>query len=110
MDCKTNDGTAEGGEVGMTYGQLFMKLNPNVKVVENGTCVWIYFDSANHDTFRTEWWNKEIPDEVLKAQEPVEPRYIDGKRNHFIKCGNCNTDLMRGMKYCSYCGKAVKWK
>lgn len=46
---------------------------------------------------------------LLKAQEPVEPRYIDGKRNHFIMCGNCKTDLIRGMKYCSYCGKAVKW-
>lgn len=54
----------------MTYGQLFVILNPNVKVVENGTCVWIYFDSANHDTLRVEWWNKEIPDEALKAQEP----------------------------------------
>lgn len=47
---------------------------------------------------------------LLKAQEPIEPRYIDGKRNHFIMCGNCNTDLIRGMKYCSYCGRAVKWK
>jgi len=54
----------------MTYGQLFMVLNPNVKVIENGTCVWIYFDGVNHDTFRTEWWNKEIPDEALKVQEP----------------------------------------
>ena len=54
----------------MTYGQLFMIFNPNVKAVENGTCVWIYFDNVNHDTFRTEWWNKEIPDDVLKTQEP----------------------------------------
>ena len=46
---------------------------------------------------------------LLKEQEPVRPKYIDGKRNHFIMCGNCNTDLMRGMKYCSYCGRAVKW-
>ena len=48
--------------------------------------------------------------ELLKAQEPVEPKFIDGKRNHFILCGNCNTDLMRGMKFCSYCGREVKWK
>lgn len=47
--------------------------------------------------------------ELLKEQDAVEPKYIDGKRNHFILCGNCNTDLMRGMKYCSYCGRAVKW-
>ena len=56
--------------MGMTYGQLFMELNPNIKAVENGTCVWIYFDNVNHDTFRTEWWNKEIHDDVLKTQEP----------------------------------------
>lgn len=60
----------------MTYGQLFMILNPNVKVVENGTCVWIYFDSANHDTLRVEWWNKEMPDEALKTQEPQPPKHI----------------------------------
>lgn len=46
----------------------------------------------------------------VKAQEPVKPKFIDGKRNHFILCGNCNTDLIRGMKFCSYCGKAVKWE
>ena len=46
---------------------------------------------------------------LLKAQEPVKPKFIDGKRNHFILCRNCNTDLIRGMKFCSYCGKAVKW-
>lgn len=46
---------------------------------------------------------------LLKEQEAVRPKYVDGKRNHFIKCGKCNTDLMRGMKYCSYCGRAVKW-
>ena len=48
--------------------------------------------------------------ELLKAQEPVRPKYIDGKRNHFIMCGKCNTDLIRGMKYCSYCGQEVKWE
>ena len=47
---------------------------------------------------------------LLKEQEAVTPKYIDGKRNHFIKCGKCNTDLMRGMKYCPYCGQAVKWE
>lgn len=46
---------------------------------------------------------------MLKEQEAVRPRYIDGKRNHFTKCGKCNTDLMSGMKYCPQCGQAVKW-
>lgn len=47
---------------------------------------------------------------LLKEQEAIKPKYIDGKRNHFIKCGKCNTDLMKGMKYCSQCGQAVKWE
>jgi hypothetical protein len=47
--------------------------------------------------------------ELLKEQEPVKLRFIDGKRNHFVKCGNCNFDLMHGMKFCPHCGRAVKW-
>lgn len=47
---------------------------------------------------------------ALEKQKPVNPKFIDGKRNHFITCGNCNTNLMRGMKFCSYCGRAVKWE
>ena len=47
--------------------------------------------------------------EALKAQEPIPPKKIDGKHNHFLKCGSCNSDLMSGMKYCSQCGKKVKW-
>ena len=46
---------------------------------------------------------------MLKEQEAVEPRRIDGKRNHFIKCGNCNYDLLTGYLFCPHCGKAVKW-
>lgn len=47
--------------------------------------------------------------ELLKEQEPVKPRRIDGKRNHFIKCGNCNIDLMTGDRFCPECGRKVKW-
>lgn len=46
---------------------------------------------------------------LLKEQEPIPVKRIDGKHNHFIKCGNCNIDLMSGMKYCPQCGRAVKW-
>jgi len=107
----------------MTYGQLFMTLNLNVKIVENGTCVWIYFDSVNHDTFRVEWWNKEIPDgalKTLKAQEPVKPkkvnRYIDfdGEGHPYspetYDCGACGEELPWKANYCPKCGKEVKWK
>ena len=47
---------------------------------------------------------------LLKEQEVVEPKRIDGKRNHFIKCGNCNCDLMTGFQFCPHCGRPVKWK
>ena len=47
---------------------------------------------------------------VLKEQEATEPRRIDGKHSHFIKCGNCNYDLLTGYLFCPHCGKAVKWK
>lgn len=46
---------------------------------------------------------------LLKEQEAVEPKYIDGKRNHFIKCGNCNYDLLTGYMFCPHCGRKVKW-
>jgi len=46
---------------------------------------------------------------LLKEQEAVEPRRVDGKQNHFIKCGNCNYDLMTGFQFCPHCGRAVKW-
>ena len=46
---------------------------------------------------------------LVKAQEPIPVKRIDANRNHFIKCGNCNTNLMSGMEYCPQCGKAVKW-
>ena len=48
--------------------------------------------------------------QLLKEHTPVNPRFIDGKRNHFVKCGNCNFDLMHGMKFCPHCGRAVKWE
>lgn len=46
---------------------------------------------------------------LLKEQEAIEPRRINGKRNHFIQCGNCNYDLLTGYLFCPHCGKAVKW-
>jgi len=99
----------------MTYGQLFMVLNPNVKVIENGTCVWIYFDGVNHDTFRTEWWNKEIPDEVLKTQEPkFVPDIAEAILGYRPKvkvghCPSCGVLMSETDKFCRKCGQAVKW-
>ena len=47
--------------------------------------------------------------DLLTEQEAVEPRRIDGKYNHFIKCGNCNYDLLTGYIFCPHCGKELKW-
>lgn len=48
--------------------------------------------------------------ELLKEQEAVEPKRIDGKRNHFIKCGNCDYDLLTGYLFCPHCGRKVNWE
>ena len=45
---------------------------------------------------------------LLKGHEAVKPKRIDGKRNHFIKCENCNYDLMTGFQFCPHCGREVK--
>ena len=47
---------------------------------------------------------------LLKEQEAVEPKRIDRKRNHFIKCGNCNYDLLTGYLFCPHCGRKVNWE
>ena len=56
--------------------------------------------------------------ELLKEQEPVQPRkvqrYIDYSDTavNFIDaydCGNCGAELPDNAKYCPTCGKAVKW-
>lgn len=59
--------------------------------------------------------------ELLKAQEPVEPKIVDtdnSKRYHndIFKnyyCGNCGEFLhimSRNDLFCSQCGRAVKWE
>lgn len=53
----------------MTFGQLFRIMHPEVKIRENGTCIWLYFDEANYYTIATEWWYQEIPDNVISMLE-----------------------------------------
>ena len=50
--------------------------------------------------------------ELLKDQEAVKPKSkvrhgANAQIQHF--CGNCNTMLHGKPKFCSECGKAVKW-
>lgn len=44
---------------------------------------------------------------LLKAQEPVEPI----ERNGFYYCGSClYAFTVNRQKYCTNCGRAVKWE
>jgi hypothetical protein len=62
---------------------------------------WDYVDGlATEDGFKIL--------QLLKEQEAVKPKRINGKRNRFIKCGNCNYDLMTGFQFCPHCGREVK--
>ena len=90
--------TRRGGEVGMTFGQLFMIMNQNVKVKENRTCYWLYFDESNHHTFSTKWWNTEIkalPDIVRckdckhRPKEPDWETYESGFDIEFPEGSKC---------------------
>lgn len=105
----------------MTFGQLFTVMNPDVKVRENGNCMWLFFDEANnHYTIAAKWWKREIPDyavELLKEQDPVKA-VADGEDSYM--CNNCGTVIgwaewepggIEEVKYkfCPECGKAVKW-
>ena len=48
--------------------------------------------------------------EVLKEQEPVEPRIQTGSGvSWWYICGKCNAALNPKDAYCSRCGRKVKW-
>ena len=55
--------------------------------------------------------------ELLKEQEPVKPiieqdEYPDSTPKGFelYYCGACGDDIGDGQKYCSNCGRPVKWE
>ena len=100
----------------MTFGQLFTAMHPDVRTIENGSCVWLFIDEVNHYTIANEWWNQEVTGyalELLKEQEPVEPKKIPHSITYpgstYI-CGNCKIEILEpDDNFCPYCGKAVKW-
>lgn len=66
---------------------------------------WVDFGGVN------EAYNMAIS--LLKEQEAVKPKSkvrhgANAQIQHF--CGNCNSMLHGKLKYCSECGKAVKWE
>ena len=50
--------------------------------------------------------------ELLKEQEPVEPRIQTSSSGVTLWhiCGNCNTPISPNDKFCHECGRAVKWE
>lgn len=86
----------KGGEFGMK--EQIEKLEHGLMICEATGTELVHVEKADAEKIIV----------LLKEQEAVRPRRIDGKRNHFVKCGNCNYDLMAGFKFCPHCGKAVK--
>ena len=48
---------------------------------------------------------------LLKEQEPVEPVDIGYFTSvpYPFRCGNCDTHIKKGQRFCDYCGRPVKW-
>lgn len=103
--------------MGMSWTK--MKDKPNkitaaLKVVATGD---FYDDEASEETLRycveqdLEDAGFDVDVEPLKEREPMKPTWSQGK----AYCGNCGQRLPRKsadreINYCSYCGRAVKWK
>jgi len=80
----------------MTFGQLFTQMHPDIKVKENGTCVWIYFDDVNYYTFGADWWNAEI------KEQPEIVRCRNCKYQHDpCNCFAFGTDWHDGNWFCA---------
>lgn len=49
--------------------------------------------------------------ELLKEQEPIEPKRTVDEHGQILKCGNCGAWFeVQFQKYCHECGRKVKWK
>ena len=96
----------------MTFGQLFTVMNPDVKVRENSTCVWLFFDEVNHYTIAAEWWKREIPDYAVNLMNEPKPVKVNLDKNDFRRynCPKCGRWFeFYKPAYCDKCGQAVKW-
>lgn len=48
--------------------------------------------------------------ELLKEQEPIEPKRIVDEHGQVLSCGNCGAWFeVQFQKYCHECGRKVKW-
>lgn len=94
----------------MTLGHLFLQMYPNIKVKENGSCIWIYFDDVNHYTFGADWWNTEI--EALETGHWVA---LENCSNAGVYCSECHTKIFdhypikKKLSYfCPHCGTRME--
>ena len=57
-------------------------------------------------------WAKDMIEELLKEQEPVEPKVIGTNSfGHPVHaCGKCGILITESMNYCDGCGKRIKWE
>ena len=67
---------------------------------------FVYNDCSKHDTLSM------MLDELLKEQEPVKPilkcEWTDKLYNDY-ECPVCGNNICYEQKYCSECGRPVKW-
>lgn len=64
----------------------------------------VYNDSSRYDSL------SRMLDELLKEQEAVKPVPLEDEFGLY-RCGKCYHQLFRCVdKYCSRCGRAVKWE
>lgn len=92
----------------MTNGEYFVLTHPDVKVKENGTCVWIYnLDSTicNHHTMSMEWWNEEMVDIRPKGKWIIHNDYNENCRYGCNQCGNLTN---RNSSFCPDCGARME--
>lgn len=70
----------------MTFGQLFTAMHPDVRVIENGSCVWLFMDEGNHYTIANEWWNQEVTDYALEKNN-LYCQTVSANLTRVVMCG-----------------------
>ena len=49
--------------------------------------------------------------QALKRNEPmkIKKKWDIANKKHYFKCPNCDKEIGRYNKYCTYCGQALDW-
>lgn len=95
----------------MTNGEYFVLTHPDVKVEENGTCVWIYNldkTACNHYTMSMEWWNEEMA--TVYEFKGCDNCELDRPKGKWIFSGVEHTSdnpIDSDSYYCSVCKRSI---